>query len=188
MSPQPKKNLRGRCRCEDLQFELIDQPLFVHACHCLHCKQKTGSSFGLTCIVLENEIRLTQGLLRSRQESSRTKAYVCSRCDTPIYRTHKAFKATAWLQTRCLEDIRLLNIGAHIWVKRKDDWLELPEDVPQFEEGYHRDGVWLGFEHQTSGRTTAECEVVPFARKTSTLIFNRAPGPTNQSRRGYFNV
>jgi hypothetical protein len=35
-----------------------------------------------------------------------------------------------------------LKIGAHTWVKRKDDWLQLPEDVPQFEEGYDRKGTW----------------------------------------------
>jgi len=135
--------LRGKCRCEDLQFQLREQPLFVHACHCLHCKRKTGSSFGLTCIVLEEDIQVDQGLLQVHKESPQTTAHLCSSCSEPIYRTNVAFEATGWLQTRCLEDLRLLTIGAHIWVKRKDEWLKLPEDVPQFEEGYdNRDGVW----------------------------------------------
>ena len=42
----------------------------------------------------------------------------------------------------CLDDLRCLKIGAHTWVKRRDDWLQLPEDVPQFEEGYDRKGTW----------------------------------------------
>ena len=134
--------LRGHCRCGEVQLRLKDAPLFVHACHCLHCKQKTGSSFGLTCIVLEQDIDAYEGQLEIKQESPRTTAYTCASCDMPIYRTNIAFKATAWLQTRCLEDLRQLSIGAHIWVKRKDPWLELPSDVPQFDEGYHRDGVW----------------------------------------------
>lgn len=134
--------LQGVCRCDELQFELQDEPLFVHACHCLHCKRKTGSSFGLTCIVLEQDILITRGTMDDTKESSRTTRFFCSSCRTPIYRTNTGFKATAWLQTNCLKDLRHLHIGAHIWLKRKDPWLDLPTDIPQFDEGYHRDGVW----------------------------------------------
>ncbi len=132
----------GSCRCGDLKFRLQEAPLFVHACHCLHCKRKTGSSFGLTCIVLEQDILITQGNVLKEKESPRTTAFLCSSCNTTIYKTNTAFEVTAWLQPNCLEDLRLLHIGAHIWVKRRDPWLDLPKDVPQFEEGYHRDGVW----------------------------------------------
>ncbi len=134
--------LKGRCQCNHVQFELRQPPLFVHACHCLHCKRKTGSSFGLTCIVLEKDIEIITGEITTKMDSPRTTAYHCTECGKVIYRTNTQFKATAWLQTNCLEDSRLLHIGAHIWVKRKDPWLALPEGIPQFDEGYHRDGVW----------------------------------------------
>lgn len=132
----------GFCKCGSLHFELRNEPLFVHACHCLDCKRKTGSSFGLTCIVLESEIVITQGSLRPIEVSPESTAYHCSDCDAKIYRTSTSFRATAWLQTSCVEDLRRLKIGAHTFVKRKDDWLQLPDDVPQFQEGYERKEAW----------------------------------------------
>ena len=134
--------IKGFCKCGGVHFELRNEPLFVHACHCLDCKRKTGSSFGLTCIVLENDIAITQGSLRPVEVSSESTVYHCSQCDAKIYRTSAAFRATAWLQTSCLEDLRCLKIGAHTFVKRKDDWLQLPQDVPQFQEGYERREAW----------------------------------------------
>ncbi len=134
--------VHGYCKCGDLRFELKDEPLFVHTCHCLDCKRKTGSSFGLTCIVLQGDIVITQGTLRKTKIASGKVAHQCSSCFTTIHRTSRAFPAIAWLQTGCLDDLRCLKIGAHTWVKRKDDWLQLPEDVPQFKEGYDRNGTW----------------------------------------------
>ena len=134
--------IHGSCKCGGLRVELRNEPLFIHTCHCLDCKRKTGSSFGLTCIVLEDDIAITQGTLRKTKVSIRSTAHQCSRCYATIHVTSTAFPATALLQTSCLEDLRYLKIGAHTWVKRKDNWLQLPEDVPQFEEGYDRKVTW----------------------------------------------
>ncbi len=120
----------------------MEDPLFVHACHCLDCKRKTGSSFGLTCIVLEADIHLMSGQLVPVDLSPRSTALRCPHCSKTIYITSTSFPATALLQTGSLEDLRCLRIGAHIWIKRKDSWLQLPEDVLQFEEAYDRDETW----------------------------------------------
>ena len=135
-------NVRAECRCGDVHVRLRDDPLFVHTCHCLDCKRKTGSSFGITCIVLLSDIDVTKGTLKEEKVSPRSTAYKCSSCGTPVYIASTAFPATAWLQTRCILDSRCLEIGAHTFVKRKDNWLQLPDDVPQFQEGYHRDEAW----------------------------------------------
>jgi len=131
--------IQGLCECGDLKLEIKKDPLFVHACHCLDCKRKTGSSFGITCIVLAADIRILCGTLCEIKTSPRTIAHMCSSCNSEIYKVSTAFKGTALLQTRCVADLRQLKIGAHIWVKRMDHWLQLPENIPRFEEGYNRD-------------------------------------------------
>jgi len=92
--------------------------------------------------VLEDDIVVTQGELQEESVSPNSTAFRCVGCNSRIYRTSTAFPATAWLQTSCLEDLRCAIIGAHTWVKRKDDWLQLPQDVPHFEEGYDRKDAW----------------------------------------------
>ena len=133
--------IKGNCSCGDTAYILTMPPLFVHACHCLDCKRKAGSSFALTCIVIESDIQL-HGTLSTVRTSPRSTAHKCANCDATLYVTSKAFPVTALLQTNTIEDLRQLEIGAHIWVKRKDPCLELPAEVPQFDEGYERDFVW----------------------------------------------
>ncbi len=134
--------LEGCCTCGDLQFELLSSPLFVHACHCLDCQRKTGSAFGITCIVLEDDISITGGELIKQNISVRSTAHMCQNCSSTIHISSKAYPATTLLQTGMLKDLRLLHIEAHIWVKRKHPWVKLPAQVPQFDESYIRDQTW----------------------------------------------
>lgn len=134
-------NITGHCGCGSLNYHLIAPPLFVHACHCLQCKRKSCSSFKLTCIIIESEIK-AEGDLNEVKVSPRSTNHCCYNCAEPIYTTSSAFPGTALLQTNTLKDLRHLEIGAHIWVKRKDSWLFLPQELPLFEEGYERESVW----------------------------------------------
>lgn len=122
--------LSGYCNCGGLRFELKEEPLFVHACHCLDCKRKSGYSFSLTCIVLESDILVTHGSLRETFVSPSSTARHCAKCNVKIYRTSTGFPAIARVQANCFEDLRQLHIGVHTWVKRKDEWLQLPEGLP----------------------------------------------------------
>ena len=51
-----------------------------------------------------------------------------------------SLRGVAFVET--LDDMRVLEINAHIRIKEKHAWLELPAHIPQFEEGYDRNKVW----------------------------------------------
>ena len=142
MTAEQTSCLQGQCSCGELEYELRGKPLFTHACHCLDCQRKSGSAFSITCIVLEREIAITKGGLSNSSVSARSTLYHCQKCRGGVYVTSSAFPATALLLPASLIDPRALQIGAHIWVKRKQDWLLLPEDVPQFDEDYDRATTW----------------------------------------------
>ena len=57
-----------------------------------------------------------------------------------------------------LDDMRVLEINAHIWTKEKHAWLELPAHIPQFEEGYDRNKVWP---QESLDRLAMNCEKQP---------------------------
>jgi hypothetical protein len=134
--------LSGRCDCGSLVYRLAASPLFVHACHCLSCKRKSGSAFALTTIVLEKDIVVVAGGLRADHEDAGRKDCVCVACDQRIFRTSVKYPATALLSTGTLDDSRRLTVGAHIWVKRKHPWVILPAGTPQFDEVYDREATW----------------------------------------------
>ena len=136
--------LTGSCGCGETRFELTDAPLFVHACHCLTCQKSSGSSFGITTIALEQDIVTTHGTLNvvPMLDAPHRFKHVCAKCNEHIYTTATNHPATALFRAGTLDDPREIHINAHIFTKRKQPWLTLPGDVPQFVEGYKREQTW----------------------------------------------
>lgn len=137
-----KRKLSGGCSCGEARYSLRNSPLFVHACHCLDCQKATGSAFGITTIVLESDIASDHGVVVPKPSDASRTTFICESCEEVIYRTASNHPATALLSSRTLDDMRVLEINAHIWIKEKHLWLELPAHVPQFEKGYDRNEVW----------------------------------------------
>jgi hypothetical protein len=132
----------GRCRCEALRYELKAAPLFTHACHCLDCQRRTGTAFSMTTIVLRDDLIITEGNTSARKISPRSTEYACASCGTVIYVASILFPATVILRPGTLDDPSIATPQAHIWVRRKQAWLTLPDDVPQFAQQYDRDTTW----------------------------------------------
>jgi len=134
--------LSGSCSCGEVRYKLRNLPLFVHACHCTDCQKKSGSAFGITIIILESNLIFDQGKPVSEPTTARRMSFFCESCSDVIYRTSANHPATALLRSRTLNDLRDIEINAHIWTKEKHTWLELPCHVPQFAEGYDRSNTW----------------------------------------------
>ena len=132
----------GRCKCEALRYKLSAPPLFTHACHCLDCQKRTGEAFSLTTFVIHDELIITRGETLAISVSSRSTAYACAKCKTPVCIASAAFPLSVILKPGTLDNPRLARPQAHIWTCRKQAWLTLPEDVPQFERGYDPEMVW----------------------------------------------
>jgi hypothetical protein len=132
----------GRCRCEALRYALTDAPLFTHVCHCLDCQRRTGSAFSMTTIVLRDDLRVTHGRTVMRATSPRSAEHACADCGAVIYVESTAFPVSYILRPGTLDDTSIATPQAHIWVCRKQPWLTLGDDVPQFEQQYHPATTW----------------------------------------------
>lgn len=60
---------------------------------------------------------------------------MCSICHTRIYNSSSARPGVIVVRAGTLDHSDQLDAVAHIWVKRKQQWLELPQDVPTWPEG-----------------------------------------------------
>jgi hypothetical protein len=132
----------GRCECGSVIYDLAAPPLFVHTCHCLDCKRKSGSMFAMTTIVLERDFTPLSGEIDIVTPKSGRIERVCAKCRQYLLRTSASRPKTALLNTRTLDDSRCLTVGAHIWAKRKHPSLIIPPNEPQFDEDYDRDSTW----------------------------------------------
>ena len=59
------KDYLGGCSCGKIRYELIDEPMFTHCCHCHLCQQITGSAFITNTLIEGTNFKLTSGKLAS---------------------------------------------------------------------------------------------------------------------------
>lgn len=130
----------GLCKCERILVGLTEPPLFVHACHCLDCQATSGSAFTLSAIVIAESVHVKRSVPDAASLSPRTTLVRCSFCQSPLYLKSTAFPATYVLRMGALAGA--FAPQAHIWTRRKQPWVVLPDGVPSFPEGHVREGLW----------------------------------------------
>ncbi len=130
--------LRGGCQCGGIRYEVTGAPRQVVVCHCTDCQRQSGSAFGMTLVVKEENFRLTQGDLKtfaSNSDAGRPKlGAFCPQCGTRIYHKPAWRKGTVSVKPGTLDDTSMLKPGIHIWTGSKQPWITIPEDVEAHEK------------------------------------------------------
>lgn len=130
--------LAGSCRCGDCSYVLdrTDMPV-TYACHCLDCQTMTGSAFSLQAVVPLSRLKIEGVTIDWAHENSRgavTTQRFCRTCKTRIYSTNEGRAGVAILRAGTLDDSQSIVPVAHMWVKRKQPWIELPVGADRYEE------------------------------------------------------
>ena len=131
--------IQGGCRCGAVRYTLaLDALPRTYACHCRDCQTWSGSAFSQQTFLPEAALRVTGPLViyemtypGGRVSTQR----MCSVCHTRIYNTNTARPGVVIVRAGTLDRSDELDVVAHIWVKRKQPWLTLPEGVPAWLEG-----------------------------------------------------
>ena len=58
-------------------------------------------------------------------------AYFCPDCGNRIYHEHLEKKGIIHLKPGTLDDTSILEPDVHLWVKRKQPWVNIPEGIPR---------------------------------------------------------
>ena len=132
-------SVTGGCRCGAVRYELALHHLPpIYCCHCRDCQTWTGAAFSQQAVLRESDFALTAGrpalFELTNPSGSISRQYVCGNCHTRLYNTNSARHGLVVVRAGALDASDALLAVLHIWVKRKQPWLELPEGVPSFEE------------------------------------------------------
>src|SRR5215831_4658998 len=140
-------NLKGRCACGAITYELTSDPLIVHACHCRDCQRLTGTAF-VTNIWIERNMVEAKGpepkSFRLAGGSGRAHdVFFCGECGTFMWsRYHGAPGDFLFVRAGTLENPDAVRPDVQIFTRSKVPWLELPKDVPAYKEFYKLSDVW----------------------------------------------
>ena len=133
----------GGCRCGRFRFSFDSKPFVAYTCHCRECRKLTGSAF-LTCMHIPAEsLTLLKGDpacdLRQTDSGNSLITYFCNRCGENMYAMNSARPFVVTLHVGSLDKPEKVEVNAHIWLKQKLSWVEIPDGHRRFDES----GDWL---------------------------------------------
>ena len=127
---------QGGCSCGAIRYKCNAEPYMAFICHCLDCQKNTGAPFSLDVIVPIEALEVL-GNLSGYQTVTDTNDEVtrkfCSECGSPILNQPHSHPNIVALKVSSLDDSSWIQPQAHIWTIRKQPWLKLNDDLPQYE-------------------------------------------------------
>ncbi|MCH7866225.1 MAG: GFA family protein [Myxococcales bacterium] len=124
----------GSCLCGAIRYELTQEPVWAHNCHCQRCRKIRGSAFASNLFVPLESFRYTQGeeLLRSYKlpEAERFTHVFCDECGSSLPFRNEA-RGLAVIPMGSLDDDPGHTPQAHIFVGSKATWFTITDQLPQ---------------------------------------------------------
>lgn len=131
--------IQGGCRCGAVRYTLaLDALPPTYACHCRDCQTWSGSAFSQQTAVPDTALSVSGPVVvyELTTPSGRVSTQrMCGVCHTRVYNTNSARPGVVVVRAGTLDRSDELQALAHIWVKRKQPWLVLPEGVSTWPEG-----------------------------------------------------
>jgi len=128
----------GGCRCGASRYTLeVEVPPPVYCCHCRDCQTGSGSAFSEQAVVRADALSATGPIVEYRLLSpsgSQSTHWLCGTCHARLWNTNTARPGIAIVRAGTLDASDTIEPRAHIWVKRKQPWVVLPEGMPAFAE------------------------------------------------------
>ncbi|MGV8954384.1 MAG: GFA family protein [Cypionkella sp.] len=124
--------LRGRCMCGAVQYEVEDAFSYAFNCHCSKCRQVTGAAFKPIAGIAIDKLRVTEGAEALRRYGGETHDLFCGTCGSVVYSVVRE-GAFAHVLMGTLVDVPSIRPTSHIFVGSKAPWFEITDDLPQHE-------------------------------------------------------
>jgi hypothetical protein len=148
--PQQAPTLDGGCACSAVRYRLLREPMFVHCCHCTRCQRENGAPFAHHAMVEFTQMQVLKGepaYVKVPTDSGNTHWVVrCPSCQTAMWNEHGSRRAvTRYLRVGTLDEPGRCPPQAHIFLRSKQAWLELPNGagaVPGFAAYYNAAKTW----------------------------------------------
>jgi len=140
------KNI-GKCSCGEIQYELMESPMFVHCCHCSWCQRETGSAFAINALIESNQVKVIKGYPEKVHTPSNSDigqdVSRCPSCKTALWSNYGAAKETiSFIRVGTLNNPDAYSPDIHIFTSTKQKWVQLDNSLPVMKEYYQRSKYW----------------------------------------------
>lgn len=136
----------GRCTCGEIRYNLLDRPLFTHACHCTWCRRETGGPHALNAMIETGFLSVegTPEMVSTPSASGKGQEIArCPRCRVALWSHYAgAGRQIAFVRVGTLDDPAACPPDIHIFTTTKLPWYVIPPGVPAMPDYYDRRAHW----------------------------------------------
>ncbi|MEM8694592.1 MAG: GFA family protein [Pseudomonadota bacterium] len=139
-------SIEGGCLCGAVRYTVNAEAMpNCYACHCTDCQTQSGSALGLQMplfapmLTVEGELREGE---RETLDGIAVSYWACAQCGNRIYAENSARAGIVVLRAGTLDDSNTLVPRAHLWVKSKQPWVDIPDDAIIYEEQPESQDEW----------------------------------------------
>jgi hypothetical protein len=127
----------GACRCGAVIYRIAGTVLPpVYVCHCRDCQTWSGSAFSEHALLPKDAVTFEGETVAycQHREGGTSEHVFCKSCFTRLFNRNSAVPGMIILRAGTIDASHRISPVAHIWVRRKQPWVSVPEDVPSWLE------------------------------------------------------
>ena len=136
----------GGCQCGAVQYRIAADRLVPYVCHCRECQKQSASAFGISVPVLQTSFYVegaTASWRRATNSGSHTNCYFCPKCGSRLYHAGESRPGMVTIKGGSLDNAKDLKPVAHVWTSSKQEWVVLPDGVPQWQRQPETPQEWM---------------------------------------------
>ena len=125
----------GSCLCGRNRYVLRASPLYAGYCHCSQCRKFSGAACSAFLGVKAADLDTVAGdaaLLGCHWKTATTRMRFCQQCGSSLY-VEKLQQGIVHVRMGTLDGPSPLQPMVHVFVGSKADWVEITDDLPQFD-------------------------------------------------------
>jgi len=119
-----------------VKIQVPDEFEYMGNCHCSECRKFTGSDYSSVGGISSSKFRFESGdeYVTTYQKSEETELAFCSCCGSSLY-SRKVTRGMHNIRLGILDSVPSHKPSFHIFVGSKAPWLEIADNLKQFENG-----------------------------------------------------
>ena len=139
--------MKGQCSCGAAQFEMTDDPMFVHACYCTNCQRQSGSAHALNAMIESDCVKPISGDVEAvtvpTGSGKGQTIFRCPTCKIGLWSHYLGFgDALSFVRVGTLDDPGAYPPDINIFTASKPPWVTPMAGIPTSDAFYNPAEVW----------------------------------------------
>jgi len=120
------------CTCGQLQLTVEGDPVRISMCHCLACKRRTGSAFGIQARFAASDVQVTgrySDYVRTSDDGEQRTFHFCPDCGATVFYTLDGVPGLVAVPIGAFADPLFPPPAVSVFESRRNPWVVVPASV-----------------------------------------------------------